>query len=71
MYAGADASYSEKYMDLPMSPRIVFTLINPLLEKEYCLFIGIFFFSHLELADALVDKETDCIETLERVFLKK
>ena len=29
VYAGSDKTYLEKYMDLPVTSRIVFSLLNP------------------------------------------
>ena len=38
VYAGNDTTYLEKYMDLPVTSRIVFSLMDPLLGKGYHLY---------------------------------
>ena len=53
----------EKFMDLPVTSKIVFSLIDPLLEKGYCLYTDNFYTSPT-LADKLVDCETDTIGTV-------
>jgi len=58
VYAGSDTAYMEKYMDLPVTSRIVFSLMDPLLGKGYCLYTDNFYTSPA-LADKLVDNETD------------
>ena len=62
-YAGNDTPYMEKYMQLPVSSRIVFTLMDPLLGQGFCLYTDNFYTSPT-LADALVDNETDTVGTL-------
>ena len=58
VHAGSDTTYMEKYMDLPVTSRIVFSLMDPLLGKGYCLYTDNFYTSPA-LADKLVDNETD------------
>ena len=63
VYAGSDTSYMEKYMDLPVTSRIVLSLMDPLLGKGYCLYTDNFYTSPT-LADKLVDCETDTVGTV-------
>ena len=63
IYAGKDTQYLEKYMDKPVSARIVFCLIDPLLGKGYRLYTDNFYTSPT-LADALVDHETELVGTV-------
>ena len=55
-------------MGLLVTSRIVFLLMDPLLEKGYCLYIDNFYMSST-LADKLVDCETDTVGTV-RVMRK-
>ena len=50
-------------MDLPVTSRIVFSPMDPLLGKEYCLYSDNFYVSPT-LADKLVDCETDSVSTM-------
>ncbi|XP_064079451.1 piggyBac transposable element-derived protein 4-like [Macrobrachium nipponense] len=63
IYAGKDTQYMEKYMNLPVSNRIVSSLIDPLLNKGYCLYTEDFYTSPT-LADALADEKTDIVGTV-------
>ena len=63
VYAGSDTSYLEKYMHLPITTRIVLSLMDPLLGKGYCLYTDNFYTSPT-LADMLVDCNTDTIGTV-------
>ena len=63
IYAGSDTTYMEKYMDSPVTSRIVFSLMDPLLGKGYCLYTDNFYMSPA-LADKLVDNETDTVGTV-------
>ena len=63
VYAGNDTTYLEKYMDLPVTSRIVFLLMDPLLGKGYHLHTDNFYTSST-LADKLVDCETDTVGTV-------
>ena len=60
IYAGSDTAYLEKYMDLPVTSRIVFSFMKPLLEKGYCLYTDHFYTSP-RMADLLVDCETGTV----------
>ena len=50
-------------MDLPVTSRIVFSLTEPLLGKEYCLYTDNFYTIPTS-TDKLVDCETDTVETV-------
>ncbi|XP_068201645.1 piggyBac transposable element-derived protein 4-like [Palaemon carinicauda] len=63
IYTGKDSQYMEKYMDIPVSNRIVSSLMDPLLNKGYCLYTDNFYTSST-LADSLVDEETDTVGTV-------
>ena len=63
IYAGTDTPYLEKYMNLPVTSRIVFTLMDPLLGKGYCLYTDNYYTSPA-LADALAEHETDTVGTV-------
>ena len=52
-------------MDLPVTSRIVFSLMDPLLAKGYCLYSDNFYMSPT-LADKLVDCETDTVVRVTR-----
>ena len=57
IYAGTDTQYLEKYMDKPVSARIVLSLVDPLLEMGYRLYTDNFHTSPT-LADTIVGNET-------------
>ena len=62
VYAGSDISCLEKYMHVPITFRIVFSLMNPFLEKKVCTQNN--FYTSPTLADMLVDCDTDTIGTV-------
>ncbi|XP_068227913.1 piggyBac transposable element-derived protein 4-like [Palaemon carinicauda] len=63
IYTGKDTQYMEKYLDIPVSNRIVSSLVDPLLSKGYRLCTDNFYTSST-LADSLVDEATDTVGTV-------
>ena len=63
IYTGADTLYNPIYEDLPVSSRIVFTLIHSLLDKGYCLYTDNFYTSPT-MGDALSQRQTDLVGTV-------
>ena len=53
----------DKYTDLPVTSRIVFSLIDPLFGRGYCLYTDNIYMSST-LAEKLVDCETDTVGTV-------
>lgn len=63
VYTGTGTQYNEKYEDLPVTSKIVMTLLDPLLDKGYCLYIDNYY-SSPSLSDLLCTKLTDCVGTV-------
>ena len=63
IYTGKTTVYDDAYKHLPVSSKVVMTLMKPLLNKGYCLTIDNFY-SSPDLAEMLVANETDVYGTI-------
>ena len=63
IYTGKDTVYNSAYNEMPVTSRIVFTLIDALLDKGYCLYTDNFYTSPT-LGDALNERQTDIVGTV-------
>ncbi|KAJ8931132.1 hypothetical protein NQ314_016013 [Rhamnusium bicolor] len=63
IYTGAGTDYGTKYCKEPITSRIVLSLIGPLLDKGYRLFLDNYYTS-IDLIDKLVKRRTDCVVTM-------
>lgn len=63
IYAGGETLYNPIYNHLPITSRIVFTLVHPLLGKGYCLYTDNFYTS-VTMADLLNQQQTDIVGTV-------
>ncbi|CAH1982255.1 unnamed protein product [Acanthoscelides obtectus] len=63
VYTGADTAYNALYENEPLTSRVVLTLIHPLLDKGYCLFLDNYYTS-IDLLDKLVKRRTDGVGTM-------
>ena len=57
IYTGKSTVFDNAYKDLPVSSKVVLTLMKPLLNKGYCLTVDNFY-SSPDLAEALVANMT-------------
>ena len=64
MYIGNDSIYnSEIAVDQPMKSKVIYTLVKPLFDKGYCIYMDNFF-SSLQLYEVLCQNNTDAVGTL-------
>ncbi|XP_066958491.1 piggyBac transposable element-derived protein 4-like [Macrobrachium rosenbergii] len=63
IYTGQGTMFDNDYEDLPVSSKIVMTLMKPLLKKGYCLTMDDYYNSP-QLADLLTENETDVYGTV-------
>ncbi|XP_035208278.1 piggyBac transposable element-derived protein 4-like [Stegodyphus dumicola] len=63
IYTGKGTNLSDAYREMPVSTQVVLSLIEPLLDKGYCLTTDNFYTSP-QLADFLVKRQTDTYGTL-------
>ena len=63
IYTGKGTKMNKKYEQLPISSQIVMTLLEPLLDKGYCLTTDNFYTSP-QLAELLLSHKTDCYGTV-------
>lgn len=63
IYTGKGTNLSDAYREMPVSTQVVLSLIEPLLDKGYCLMTDNFYTSP-QLADFLVKRQTDTYGTL-------
>ena len=64
VYTGKNTIYHpDVAADLPIGSKVIYTLVNPLFGKGYCISINNFF-SSPQLYDMLCDNNTDSVGTL-------
>ena len=63
IYTGKGTQFDVEYDNLPVSSRVVMTLMKPLLDKGYCVTVDNYYTSP-QLADLLVQHQTDIYGTV-------